>query len=343
MDWLLASHQVAPLQYEMGGLWTPISVRDQMVRGQELARRAIVAGLISKGRSLIVIGAGAGGMAAAITAHKAGVPVIVIERGTRPFARQAGVTSRTIHPYAYDWPHDRHKATDLIAPAVLPWREATADGAASQWTAALEAYRLIAFDSSVSPPPPPGGPAIAIHDGVVNVHVTTPAGSGWLHGGMVLSSIGFGTEITSIPAARRSTYHGWRFWENDTMASANLGATRPPEVLIAGGGDGALQDTLRALLVPSVHDIRDLLAALPAIPDDIRAAVGDAEDSATRAWLWAAGGPDDCPILNELERRVRAAAYRWWLTDRPAINQSLTPLWRTDISKVHLVHSCTHF
>ena len=46
MDWMLAAHQVAPLQYEMGGMWNPVSVRDQMVRGQEIARRAAIAGLI---------------------------------------------------------------------------------------------------------------------------------------------------------------------------------------------------------------------------------------------------------------------------------------------------------
>lgn len=85
MDWLLAAHQVAPLQYEMGGLWNPVSVRDQMVRGQEIARRAAIAQLIGPGRPLIVVGAGAGGVAAALTADIAGIPVFVIERGGRPF------------------------------------------------------------------------------------------------------------------------------------------------------------------------------------------------------------------------------------------------------------------
>jgi hypothetical protein len=342
VDWLLAAHQVAPLQYEMGGLWNPVSVRDQMVRGQELVRRAIAAGLISTSRPLVAIGAGAGGMAAAVTADDASVPVVVVERGAQPFARQAGITFRSVHPYVYDWPHDRYTVPDLVAPAALPWREASADNAARQWTAALGGRRLIAFGASVSPPPA-GGPAIAIHGSVANVHLTTPSGSGWIRGGMVLSSVGFGTERTAITAALGSTYHGWRFWENDTLSSSNLGAANPPDVIIAGGGDGALQDTMRALLVPSVHDVRDLLAALPAIPHDIRAAVTDAEDTATRAWLWATGGADDCPIFDVLDRRIEAEVQRWWRSAGPDIDRSLQPLWRTDVSTVHLVHSCTHF
>src|SRR5215468_716793 len=108
MDWLLAAHQVAPLQFEMGGLWNPVSVRDQMVRGQENARRAEIAKLIGPSRPLIVVGAGAGGVAAALTANKAGIPVVVIERRARPFDRQLGTPTRTIYPYLYDWPHDRH-------------------------------------------------------------------------------------------------------------------------------------------------------------------------------------------------------------------------------------------
>jgi hypothetical protein len=344
VDWFLAAHQVAPLQFEMGGLWAPISVRDQMVRGQELVRRAVVEGLVGPGRALIVVGAGAGGMAAAVAADKAGVGVIVIERGTRPFARQVGITARTIHPYVYDWPLDRYQDTVLLPPAVLPWKEATADRAARQWIAALAGHRLVAFGSSVSPPLfPLGAPAIAVHGGMVNVHVSTPAGTGWLHGGMVLSSVGFGSEITSIQAALGSTYHGWTFWQNDTLISHNLGAAGAPDVVIAGGGDGALQDMVRALLDPSVRDVRDLLAALPPITDDIRARVLDADDTATRTWLWGTSKEDDCPILDKLHKRVESAADDWWRTNAVQIRTSLTPLWRTDVASVRLVHSCTHF
>ena len=37
-------------------------------------------------------------MAAAVTAHDAGVVVIVIERGPRPFERQLGTPTRMIYP-----------------------------------------------------------------------------------------------------------------------------------------------------------------------------------------------------------------------------------------------------
>jgi hypothetical protein len=342
VDWLLAAHQVAPLQYEMGGFWNPISVRDQMVRGQELARRAINAGLIDAHRRLIVVGAGAGGMAAALTTHRAGFPVIVIERGVRPFDRQLRTATRTIYPYLYDWPHDRHEGVDLAPPAAIQWKEDHADGAGRQWIRALAGLRLVAFSSSVTPPPS-GGPPIVVGSGAVNVHVTTLAGIGWLHGGMLLSSVGFGTETTSVSAARSSTYHGWWFWERDTIGSTNLAAPRPPDVVIAGGGDGALQDTVRLLLRPPFENFRDLLAALPIIPAHIRLAISDADDTATRAWLWSTSSSDDCPILTELHRRVNQVVDDWWRADRSNIAAALDPLWRQDVSSVHLVHPCMHF
>jgi hypothetical protein len=221
VDWLLAAHQVAPLQFEMGGLWNPVSVRDQMVRGQEIARRAEIAKLIGASRPLIVVGAGAGGVAAALTADKAGIPVVVIERGARPFDRQLRTPTRTIYPYLYDWPHDGYIDDALVVPAVLPWLEARADLAAHSWIAALGGRRFIAYGSTVSLPPAGGSPVV-VHGGMVDVHVSTPAGTGRLRGGMLLSSVGFGAEITSIPAAS-GTYHGWYYWEPDTLDQHQLG------------------------------------------------------------------------------------------------------------------------
>lgn len=342
MDWLLAAHKVAPLQFEMGGLWNPVSVRDQMVRGQEIARRAAIAKLIGPARPLIVVGAGAGGVAAAITADRAGIPVVVIERGTRPFDRQLRTPTRTIYPYLYDWPHDRHADDSLTTPAVLPWQEAQADQAAYAWIAGLGARRFIAYGSTVSPPPS-GNPPVMVHGGTVNVHVSTPAGIGWLRGGMLLSSVGFGSEITSVPGGRGSTYDSWRFWERDAVGSPRLGEANPPDVLIAGGGDGALQDTIRVLLKPFCENLRLLLSKLPMIPERVRLAIADADDTVTRTWLWATGGSDDCAILRATHIRLEAEVDAWWSSEQKAIATALDPLWRDDIASVQLVHSCDHF
>jgi hypothetical protein len=159
---------------------------------------------------------------------------------------------------------------------------------------------------------------------------------------MLLSSVGFGTESTSVPA-KSGMYHGWRFWELDAIGSPNLGLTKLPKVVIAGGGDGALQDTLRVLLKAPYENIRELVAALPQIPDDIRLSIADADDIATRSWLWATGGADDCPILDALHRRVEDASDVWWSRDHATIAAALDPLWRADVGVVLLVHGCTHF
>ena len=45
-DPFLTAHLVAPLQFELGGRLWPVSIRDQMVRGQLFVRRARRARLI---------------------------------------------------------------------------------------------------------------------------------------------------------------------------------------------------------------------------------------------------------------------------------------------------------
>jgi hypothetical protein len=127
------------------------------------------------------------------------------------------------------------------------------------------------------------------------------------------------------------------------IGSHNLGLGKLPEVVIAGGGDGALQDTLRVLLKALYEDIRKLVAALPQIPDNIRLSVADSDDIATRSWLWATGGADDCPILDALHRRVEDAVDVWWSRDQAIIAAALDPMWRADVASVQLVHGCTHF
>jgi hypothetical protein len=70
---------------------------------------------------------------------------------------------------------------------------------------------------------------------------------------MILSCEGAGSEQTKI-----GNYKGLRFWDKDKFEQEYLGIKPPrtPQILISGGGDGALQDFLRIITkVKSVADI----------------------------------------------------------------------------------------
>ena len=348
VDWLLDAHRVAPLQFEMGGGWAPISVRDQMVRGQELVRRAIEAQLIGSARPLIVVGAGAGGLAAAVTAadQRIPIPVIVIERASRAFDRQVGVTARKLHPYVYDWPLDRFAEVRFApppAPAVLAWKEADADDCAVQWQAALAAHRsrpIVWYGATIAPSSSSALSIVQVGRFLRVLVQRTPVRRIWLRAGMLLSSVGFGAELTTVGSSNQAyVYEGERFWQNDRLADPNLAASK---IVIAGGGDGGLQDAMRALLVPTFHDVRALLAKLPPIPDDLRVMIADADDTAQRAWLWSPDRANDCPILSTLHQRVKIAVDAYWAANSTPITDALEHCWRANVN-VTLAHPCTHF
>ncbi len=64
----------------------------------------------------------------------------------------------------------------------------------------------------------------------------------------VLLAGGMGAETHALPDANGvRVEHGMPFWDNDHLLDTHCGKSSPPQVAIFGGGDGALQDTLRAL------------------------------------------------------------------------------------------------
>ena len=78
-----------------------------MIRGQLIIDRALAtkAPLIDRQRrSLLVVGAGVGGVTAAIRAAQRGVQVTLVEWADAPFGLQAGCPTRYLDPTQYDWP-----------------------------------------------------------------------------------------------------------------------------------------------------------------------------------------------------------------------------------------------
>ena len=98
LDSFLLAHRIRPLCFEIGGLLSPISIRDQMIRGRWIVDRAQEARLIDANRPLLVVGAGAAGATAAMESVRRGIETVLIDVAPAPFQRQAGCLTRWVDP-----------------------------------------------------------------------------------------------------------------------------------------------------------------------------------------------------------------------------------------------------
>src|ERR1700759_2121962 len=103
-DALLFLHRVQGTAdvYDTGSVQSPGSIRDQIMRGQWIAERAIEDGRIGPDKPLLV-GAGAAGVSAALTASTQGVVVHLVDCEDGPFSRQLTCSTRFVDPSVYEW------------------------------------------------------------------------------------------------------------------------------------------------------------------------------------------------------------------------------------------------
>lgn len=338
LDPFLSAHGVGPLQFELGGAWVPVSIRDQMVRAQLFVTRALAAGLIvprttsARGRALFVVGAGAAGATAALLAAQRGVDTFLLDHG-QPFSRQAACTTRWIDPSVYDWPHPtwRNPLYPQRSPGVhLAWRPGFAANVASHW-----ATTLATGSSSLTALYNRRLVALMPHrDSLRVVHEsTTPpvAPLAYEDVGALVSAIGFGTERCHVGPA----YRGWGFWETDKLGA--IAAT--DQVLISGAGDGALQDFIR--VVTGFRGARDVYRILrPHLPATVEEEITHLETEADRNFLWGRdSGYDDHQLLQKLhDAYVR-------LTQRVLRSAQLSTKLRSIIrhGAARLAFGCSHF
>jgi hypothetical protein len=341
-DPFLIAHGVAPRQFELGGSWTPISIRDQMVRARMFATRALREGLINPGRALAVAGAGAGGATLAIIAAQERVPTLLIEQSPQAFGRQARCVSRWVDPAQYDWPHplwgaNRYPSFD--PPMPLPWGSAPASRLALRWQLQLQQAiaqlpnLTVAFGHSVQNVR--GAPG-----GVEVLYGPTRTPGQWWSGAAFVSAIGFGTEKCDV----QRDFRGWGFWQSDTIGQPNFGlsSARIPSVLISGGGDGALQDFIRA--TTGLCSVREVVDRLPVPWSRIEHHLMGIEDELGRAHLWGAGAADDHEVMQQLHDEYRLQvdhlrSHSSWRLLGPALGDLVPP----ERTAVELVHPCTHF
>ena len=105
MDSFLAHHRISDQEYEIGGGFLNVSVRDMMLRARLLIDRLVKLRNLQPGQRILIVGAGVSGITAALrAAEKYRLKPVVVEQDAVPLQRFAACTTRQLEPYLYTWP-----------------------------------------------------------------------------------------------------------------------------------------------------------------------------------------------------------------------------------------------
>jgi hypothetical protein len=354
-DPILDAYYDQGLVFDLSDRLRPGSVRDQIVRGVMLVERAIEHRLISPERPLLVIGGGAAGMAAAITAVRLGCACVVLERidASRPheavsalFGRMANCQTRWVQPTLYEYPAhawDEHRfpfagRMDLplsyevgrAVEIVAGWQLEVAQVASTGDLHMIPGVLLTKDDWHDD-----GVDFVITNKALLNPLAVLPLVPNTF--GMAIRAIGAGPEATSVD---ESTYVSYRFWENDTLDHADFGlpAGSANRFLLSGSGDGTLQDALRLYFRPDVP-LHELMKQL-LLPKGVQARLDRIEASAGRQWLWN-DVTSDCRMWRQLDEEHVALATE--LVHRRSIRRTIRSQLRSRLPSVDIVLGCYHF
>jgi hypothetical protein len=321
LDPFLIAHRVGGGEFDMAGKYSPAAVRDQMNRAVAIVERAVRTGLLESGHRLLVIGSGAAAVSAAIAAVKLGIASVTVSQRDEFFDRQRR-SARIIDPVEYDWPADGWESGATASTRVpLPYTRGRAkDIVIRQWDPAWTAFREQYEGKSLH---------------IIERGRLDPAA----RFDRTLDCTGPGEERVDV-----GLYRWYPFWANDELEYPNLGfETRRPNVLISGGGDGALQDFLRILFPRQTPSL--IYQALELSDTDrlrLEWRILNAEDRARRAWVWSADPEIDCGVLSRLHETHRKVAEDLLPTVRTKLERLLEER-TTDLDRVWLAHGCNHF
>ena len=333
-DLLLDKFQLAspePDIYRVGQ-YKPVSIRDQIVRASYLVERLWSTKRLKANSKLVVIGAGAAGVTAAVKAVHFGMTrVYVTDLRDRVLSLQASCSTRWLDPAQYDWPasHWDGEQWPIQEPTGFPYPTAAklppvvtleADYA-DEWSAKF-AFALSVYESAGSVTFVPNVKAVdwnfvsakSCYE-VEFDDAATGASKGALDADIVIFAGGLGRELFSIPLWGSSVkkYSSTPFWADDAFEAANFGlGSLSHGMLVSGGGDGSLQDFIR--LVSGQRSAREVWKAVePALsPATLRAfeRLGDWDRSVQDAEEFAPAHGSMCDRLAALHARYRMEVQR---------------------------------
>jgi hypothetical protein len=229
----LLTHKVASNVFDLSSGLHHVSIRDQIVRAQLLVRDLCRGDPTCK--TILIVGAGVAGIAAAMEAQALGKQAVVLETQQQPFGLFRGVFSRHVGPFMYEWPSPFHGDQTYPPTASDQWG-ATSPQTPS-WASAKPlpanklAQQLLQWLNSKAPQFQTG--ALSLRVGVsahavrtfVKIFAQTQAAR----------SLARLRRQAPMPAASL-TVSAWPSWPPHAQAVANApGAVTPDYVLLAAG------------------------------------------------------------------------------------------------------------
>lgn len=289
----------------------PESIRDQMMRAIALVDRAAGAGIIGTSIPLLVVGAGAAGVSAALrAAGQHGICTVLLESDHRAFQRQNSCGTRYLCPTQYDFPAS-HWTEGSFPPKgyplpPLPWTAGYADDIAARWNNEFNARMA---DDAVWPFLEFHGGVRLDHGGVVQrddqpgvVDVTWKIGGKTFSDsfGMVIFAVGFGEEDCSVAETRGALgqhFAGYPFWSTDPFEDIegtlrDIAGLDEVTACISGAGDGALQDLLRLVYAKPAQAIFSDVFGEDPLAIDVMNRIYSIEDQAMRLLANATTGAE---------------------------------------------------
>lgn len=246
-DPFLFDHEVAPRQYELSNGIQPVSIRDQIIRGTEIVARLVACGVVPRDTGqLLVVGGGVVGFSAALEAVTQGVTVTLLEADTTYFSLFDQCTSRRVDPTFYDWPLLNWRAHTFNSPTPpLAFSPGSIATAVKVWRNLIKTTNKVHFEVRTGTTFVPKD--ITLQNDKIHYKPTSLLIPEIYDA--ILYAAGMGTERVwlndSIDLPKQ--YCGPKFWQTDQLSQRWCGKPNQPAVLIAGSGDGALQDYIRIL------------------------------------------------------------------------------------------------
>ncbi len=244
-------YELRPGQYRLWG-FRPTSIRDQINRAQLLASQLD----IGFRQRIGVFGAGAAGVACAGALSFYRHDVVLFEE-RHAFCVQAGVHTRWLDPHEYDWPkhywmHPHFPFDIAIDEVALHYTSGWASEIYASLSFQLQDYlseHKFRFFSNAT------DLVVGYNADFSRFTVSCSYGGAQEHFedefDIIIDASGIREETPSF-----QTFTGIRYWENDDL----LELAPEARVLVVGGGDGALQDAIRAYTgLPSFREVINLL------------------------------------------------------------------------------------
>ncbi|WP_223494631.1 NAD(P)-binding protein [Stenotrophomonas indicatrix] len=332
---LLAS-KVAPNVFDLSSGQYHVSLRDQIVRGRLLVRD--LCAVNSSFDSLLVVGAGAGGLAVAAEAARRGKHVVVLEANGTPMSRQMSASRRYVGPFMYEWPWQFSRSQKYPPTDLTTWDDfkSCPTLSAVQPSTALEfAGEMLKWFDKESQLYPElhvainlAGPLAErvkeyLRTGFRTDQTLDLNGMSWrgngpqqlsMKPGYIVLAAGMGAENCTLPSHdgiqvenEKPPFKGAMFWEDDALQKH---AENGGDIVVVGGGDGALQDVLRALTthahpvqtLEQLEKCKDTSEELERVREQLQTI--DSQARLVAGWSW---DPSEWRVADRLCREVAVA------------------------------------